>query len=195
MKQTKKLQTPISEQARHRITIHIKCLVSIYAINNRFRIDEFTHHLSSRGTEAPQLRYCHYSCCMLKHLRLISPLFPSPRSLLQVFPTPKMRPCSSSILYSVCLFFFLFFLGVIPPSTGASSFAFPQITFTCLFVALIFLRMSCASIYLFRGSIVTTDQWLVVTSLIDNRGKKALVLHVFLGHQKARRSFRERERE
>lgn len=66
----------------------------------------------------------------------------------------------------------------------------------CLFVALLlfffFLRMSCASFCLFRGSItVTADQLLAVTSLINN--KIGLVLHVILGHQKARRSFRERD--
>lgn len=75
-------------------------------------MDEFTHRLSSRGTEAPQLRCCHYSCCMLKRLRLTTPLFPPPRSLLQVFPTPK----NASVLFfnsifRLYFFFFFFLLG------------------------------------------------------------------------------------
>lgn len=84
--------------------------------------------------------------------------------------------------------------GVIPPFTGASSIAFPQITFTCLFVALIFFRMSCASICLLRGSIVTTDQWQVVTSLIDNRKKKSPCAARFCRTSEST-SFFQRERE
>lgn len=170
-------------------------------------MDEFTHRLSSRGTEAPQLRYCHYSCCMLKRLRLTTPLFPPPRSLLQVFPTPKMRPCSSSILYSVCFFFFLFFVGRGWVGGGGYSSVCWSVFYRFssrhihLFVCCLNFSQECRarqSVCLFPASIVTTDHRLVVTLLINNREekkRKPLCCTFFLGHQKARRSYRERDTE
>lgn len=118
------------------------------------------HRSGSRGSAAPPLRCSRYSCCMSTRpsddcaFAFPGVPFPSfPRTRKAIFFTSVFRP---SVRLSAC-----------PPSTGASSIALPPITLTCvsvyLFVAFICLRMSL----LFRESVVTTDQWLVVTSLID----------------------------